>query len=270
MARRTRTHYVEVGDNGIPIILVHGGGVGISCDFYFDSILDILGERFWTIALDSVGGYGETDPSAPVPEGLQSRVDHLADFIDALCLDQVYLAGNSQGAWVAAKYTRDHPDIVRKLFLLASGTIANAMDIEGTSGGREPLDGSAAAMRKRLSGLIHDRALITDAMVQRSLDTAARPGMAEAQKAFAEGMKHLRDPRLALKYEMHSWLPRLQTPTTFVWGENDESALPAWGHALEKMLPAIPFHWVPKAGHRLWVDQPEMVSRRMLDFFSPA
>jgi pimeloyl-ACP methyl ester carboxylesterase len=248
-------------------VLVHGGGVGISCDFYFDSILDTLGEQYWTLALDSVGGYGDTDPHAPVPEGLQSRVDHLADFLDALCLDEVYLAGNSQGAWVAAKYTRDHPERVRKLFLMASGTIASAMNVEGSGGGREPLDGSAEAMRKRLSGIIHNKANITDDMVQRSLEIAARPGMAEAQVAFAEGMKRLRSPRYALKFEMTDWLPRLATPTTLIWGENDASALPEWGRALEKMLPNIPFAWIPGAGHRIWVDQPDAVVSAILAFF---
>jgi len=271
MAGHTRTHWTETGTNGIPIVLVHGGGTGISGGDYFESILGPLGERYWTIALDSVGGYGDTDPRVSANEGLQSRVDHLADFIAARSLDEVYLAGNSQGAWVAAKYTRDHPDQVRKLFLMASGTIAGAMGIEEAGTGREPLDGTAEAMRRRLSGLIYDQTRITDAMVHRALDLAAQPGVAEAQATLARGQKKLRtDPRFRLKYEMKDWLPRLPTPSMMAWGENDASALPTWGHTLEKLLPNIRFRWVPRAGHRMWVDQPQMVTELMFELFREA
>src|SRR5678815_1545305 len=47
MAGHVRTRWRGVGDGDVPVVLVHGGGVGISCDFYFESILPHLGQRFW-------------------------------------------------------------------------------------------------------------------------------------------------------------------------------------------------------------------------------
>ena len=50
-------------------------------------LLERLGGDARCLAPDSVGGFGYTDPYAPVPYGLMSRVQHLADFMDALCDD---------------------------------------------------------------------------------------------------------------------------------------------------------------------------------------
>src|SRR2546425_11991533 len=104
MAGRILTHYVEVGDNGPAVVLCHGGGAGSSGEAGFGRVMPALAEHFQVYAVDSVGGYGWTDPYYPASEGVQSRVDQLEAFIDTLCLDKVHLSGNSQGSWVIAKY----------------------------------------------------------------------------------------------------------------------------------------------------------------------
>ena len=84
MAGGIRTHYSEVGDNGPLIIALHGGGAGSSGAAGAGPLMQALPDEFRVVALDGVGGYGLTDPAAPSPYGLQSRVDHLEDFVDAL------------------------------------------------------------------------------------------------------------------------------------------------------------------------------------------
>ena len=271
-AGRIRTHYSEAGDNGPPVVLCHGGGAGSSGEAGFGKIMPALGTKFQVYAIDSVGGYGDTDPYFPCTEGIQNRVDQLEAFIDTLCLDHVCLAGNSQGAWVVAKYTLEHPDRVRKLFLIASATITSAMGIKSpeTEGMRalRAYDGSRESMRRMLEALIYDKSQITDELVELRNASANRPGAAQARKIFQEGTQRLtRDPNLWLKYEMQHTLPRLTLPAMFVWGEEDRFAPVELGRALEKLLPNIPFRYIPKAGHQVQNDQPEIVSQFMLDFF---
>ena len=43
---------------------------------------------------------------------------------------------------------------------------------------------------------------------------------------------------------------------------------PTLGRQLEKVLPRIPFHYVPNAGHQAQNDQPAVVSKLMLDFLT--
>ena len=272
MAGRVKTHYSEIGDNGPPLVLLHGGGAGSSGEAGFGKIMPSLSPHLQVYAIDSVGGFGKTDTYAPVPYGVQSREDHLEDFIDALCLDELYLGGNSQGAWVAAKYALQHPDRVRKLCLVASGNIAAAMGVPRmeTEGQRilRAYDGTHEAMRRLLEVIVADKSVITEELVEARQASANRPGAAEARKALAQNsQRFISDPGLSMNFDMSSTLPKLPIPTIFIWGEEDAFAPPELGHALEKLLPNVRFHWVPKAGHQVQNDQPEAVSKIMIDFF---
>src|SRR4051794_22176204 len=100
-----RTRYVEAGD-GEPVVLVHGGGPGAAGEFGWPNTIPALAERFRVIALD-VLGFGLTDKPADLAYSHQDQVDHLAGFIDTLCLAPVKLVGNSMGAYNAVKCTLD-------------------------------------------------------------------------------------------------------------------------------------------------------------------
>jgi pimeloyl-ACP methyl ester carboxylesterase len=273
MAGRIRTHYTEAGDNGPIVVLCHGGGPGSSGEAGFLRVLPLLAEKFQVYALDGVGGYGDTDPYWPADEGTQSRVDQVEAFIDALCLNDVCIAGNSQGAWVAAKYAIQHPERVKKLFMVASLTISGAMGIptpvtEGMKALRS-YDGSKESMRRVMEALVYDRSVITDELIETRQAAADRPGAPQAREIFEKGQRRLsQDPKLRVKYDMRHTLPELQIPTMFAWGEDDTFAPASIGRELEKLLPNTPFHFIPKAGHQVQTDQPEALAKLMIQHFS--
>ena len=273
MAGRVRTHYSEAGQDGPPVVLLHGGGAGSSGEAGFGRIMPRLGKEYAVYAIDSVGGFGDTDPAYPATYGVQSRVEQLEDFVDALCLDRFCVGGNSQGAWVAARYAILHPDRVKKLILVASSTIASAMGIRGemTEGMRalQVYDGTRLAMVRVLEALIWDKSQITDELIDRRQAAATRPGAPEARKIFTEGTSRFQnDPNFRLSFEMKHTLPNLNIPTIFIWGEQDNFAPATLGRQLEKVLPNVPFHFVERAGHQAQNDQPDVVSRIMLDFLN--
>ena len=272
MAGRIRTHYSEAGCNGPAVVFCHGGGPGSSGEAGFGRIMPALATRFQVYAIDSIGGFGETDPYALASEGVQSRVYELELFIDALGFEQVFLSGNSQGAWVAAKYALEHPDRVSKLALIASSTIAQAMGIKTpvTEGMRaiRAYDGSPDSMRRFLQTIVYNQSLITDNLVSLRNETANRPGASEARRIFQEGTQRLNsDPNLRLNFEMIHNLPRLTIPMIFIWGEDDRFAPMEIGKELERLLPSVRFHYIAQAGHQVQNDQPEVVSKLMLEFF---
>jgi len=271
MAGRIRTRYSECGNNGPAVVLCHGGGPGSSGEAGFGQLMPTLAARFQVYALDSVGGFGETDPYYPASEGVQSRVDQLEAFMDTLCIEKAVVGGNSQGAWVAAKYALEHPDRVDKLVLIASNTIAGAMGMEipMTEGMRaiRAYNGTTESMRAFLQTIVWNKDLITDDLVKLRNDCANRPGAEEARKIFQEGQQRLtKDPNLRLKYDMRDSLPRLTIPTICIWGEDDGFAPVELGRQLEKMLPKVKFYYVAKAGHQVQNDQPQLVSKLIMDF----
>ena len=273
MAGNVKTHYTESGDDGPVIVGLHGGGSGSSGESGMGPLMPGLGEEFRYIAPDSVGGYGLTDVNAPVPYGVHSRVEHLEDFVDALCLDRFSIMGNSQGAWVAAKYAMLHPDRIEKMILVASGTIVNAMGIS-----RPPTPGMAALaaydgtrekMEDLLKAIVYRHEKITDALVDRRNAAATRPGALEKFKEFgANTRKFQREEPLNVNFDMKESLPTLtkSIPTIFIWGENDEFAPPDAGREIEPLLPDVKFHWIPQAGHQAQTDQPEIVTEIIREF----
>jgi pimeloyl-ACP methyl ester carboxylesterase len=271
VAGGVRTRYAEAGGDGPPIVLCHGAGPGASGEAGFSRVMPFLGGAFHVYAPDSVGGFGATDPQAPTPNGLLDRVTHLETFIETLGLENVTVGGNSQGAWVAAAYALRHPERVRKMLLIGSNTIANAMGIstpegEGTRAIAE-YDGTPAAMRRFMCAVLYNKELVTDELVALRLSAANAPGMAEARKRFAAGTKAFRaDPVLGREFDMRESLPKLGVPALFLWGAEDDYAPVTVAKALEAMLPKIPFVFVPQAAHQAQTDQPEFVAGQMIQF----
>jgi len=273
LANGVRTHYVQCGDAGPAVVLCHGAGPGGSGNAGFRMMIPALAEHFQVYAPDQLS-FGQTDarPHAWPVKGYQSLVDHVADFIDALCLDEVLLAGNSQGAYVAVKYALDHPERVKKLFLIGSGTISSAMGTPmppspGT-GALATFDGSAQGMRRFLETVVLDKSTITDALIAERLANVNRPGVAEARKAFATARAQMeKDPNLFQRFDLRGRLPQMTIPTRFIWGKLDTYAPPELGKKLEALLPNIPFTYIDNAGHQCQTDQPALVNRMVAEFF---
>jgi pimeloyl-ACP methyl ester carboxylesterase len=274
MANGVRTHYWESGNGGPTVVALHGGGAGSSGMAGMGPLLERLGGDARCIAPDSMGGFGLTDPYAPVPYGLMSRVQHLADFMDALCLDKVSLIGNSQGAWAAAQYAIRHPDRVEKIVLISSLTIANSLNIpQRPTDALKALndyDGTREGMRRILQALIIDPKRITDKLIDDRQAAATRPGALEAFKAFGRGTAALRqNPLFALQNDMTRSLPVMvkTIPTIFIWGDSDTFALPETGKKISEFVPEAKFHWVPGAGHQVQTDKPDEATAIIREFF---
>lgn len=266
MVNGIKTHYTESGGDGPVIVGMHGGGHGSSGEAGLGRLFELLGDRYRVIGLDSIGAYGQTDP-VPLRYGLQSRVDHAAAFVDALCLDRFTIMGNSQGAWAAARYAITHPDRVSNVVLLSSLTIGAALGIPlpQTEGMKllQSYDGTREAMMRLMKGLCARPEVITDDLVDLRQAAATRPGAMEAFTASEKSIAAVRsNPVLFADFDMHVTLPALAKliPTVFIWGESDIFAPPELGRKLAGMLPDIKFHWLQNAGHQAQTDQPEAVA----------
>jgi pimeloyl-ACP methyl ester carboxylesterase len=208
---------------------------------------------------------------------LQSRVDHVAGFVDALCLDRFSMLGNSQGAWCIAKYAMMRPDRVENLIMLGTGSVAAAMGLkQPPSEGlklMEGYDGTREGMRRLLEGLVYDKSKITDELLTIRQNAASRPGAAEAFGAMGKMNRVLQnDPRYRAMFDMTTSLPAITKviPSIMIWGENDIFAMPETGRKLEPMLPDVRFHWVERAGHQVQTDRPDVVADIVRTFLTNA
>jgi pimeloyl-ACP methyl ester carboxylesterase len=266
IANGVRTHYTEAGDDGPVIVALHGGGAGSSGGAGMGGLLQVLGKNYRVIAIDGVGGFGLTDTSAPTPHGTQSRVDQLVDVVDALGLDRFIIIGNSQGAWVAAKYAILHPDRVTKMLLVASATITAAMGIpEVITPAFKALAGydyTREGMRALMQALVVNHSKLTEELLESRFASSTRPGASEALARFVAGHKYLQSEIMRPNFDMRTSLPLITKyiPTAFAWGEQDAFAPATIGRQLEPLLPDVKFHFIDGAGHQVQTDQPERLA----------
>jgi pimeloyl-ACP methyl ester carboxylesterase len=270
---RHRTHYVQAGQ-GETVVLVHGAGPGASGWSGWRQTIPALAKRYNVIAIDTLG-FGYTDKPTDIVYADQVSVDHLGAFFDVLCLGRVHLIGNSRGAYIAAKYTLDHPDRVKSLVMVSSGSVAAAMGLERNeqqSGGRNKLasfDGTAEAMRGWMEVIVTDHSKITEELIAERLAVSNLPGAAYAQKSQREYRKTIKsDPNEFQRFDLRHRLPHLTIPQMMVWGAKDAFAPPTFAGELEKMLPNVAFRVLENSGHQAQNDESDRFNEMVLAFLA--
>ena len=110
-------HWVQWGEQGQPIVCIHGLTANA---FFFQSLADELATDYQVFAYD-LRGRGDSDK----PEDGYSIPIHAADLaalIDELGLECPIIIGHSLGALIALYFAAHHPDKLSKLVLLDAGT----------------------------------------------------------------------------------------------------------------------------------------------------
>lgn len=105
-------HYIEKGQNGPPLILLHGNGEDGA---YFSGQMDAFAERYHVYAPDT-RGHGRT-PRGTAPFTIRQFAADLLGFMDRLGIERAHILGFSDGANIAMIFALAHPERVDKLIL---------------------------------------------------------------------------------------------------------------------------------------------------------
>ena len=105
-------HYIEKGQSGPPLILLHGNGEDCA---YFSGQMDAFAQRFRVYAPDT-RGHGRT-PRGTAPFTIRQFAEDLLGFMDRLGLEKAHILGFSDGANVAMIFAMTHPERVDRLIL---------------------------------------------------------------------------------------------------------------------------------------------------------
>src|ERR1700745_231752 len=117
-------HYEEAGTGqGLPVVMLHGGGPGASGLSNFRRNLPVFAERFRTLVVDPPG-YGKSDKPPVQGHVFAFAADALAVLLDELGIDRVHLVGNSLGGGTAVRFALNFPDRVGRLVLMGPGGLS--------------------------------------------------------------------------------------------------------------------------------------------------
>jgi pimeloyl-ACP methyl ester carboxylesterase len=143
----------------------------------------------------------------------------LAQFLDQLHIDSMYLAGNSLGGNIAWNFASEHPDKVKKLLLLdAAGYPSDEPDPWIFGLARTPVLNLIVSyltprfiIKNNLEQVYFDDSKITDSLVTRYHRMSLRAGN---RQAFID--------RAKTPFVDHTAkLEQLDMPTLILWGDHD-------------------------------------------------
>jgi pimeloyl-ACP methyl ester carboxylesterase len=115
-----RTFVLECGfTEQPPLLLLHGS---CSNSAFWAAELAVLSEKYHVYAVDLLGEAGNSDENRYDPT-TDAYALWLKEVLDKLLISQVFLMGNSYGAWMALKFATAFPECVTKLILISASGI---------------------------------------------------------------------------------------------------------------------------------------------------
>ncbi len=267
-------HLLQVGERKV-WVLQHGTGDPL---LYLHGFADVHGvtegwlpfheqlSRRQHLIAPAHPGCAHTDENNDI-EVIDDVVFHYLEVIDALGLQRFDLVGACVGGWIAAELAVRHPEKIRKLVLLgATGLFVKGALIGDLFMMAQPERGySYRGLRHMLfSASDHPKAL----------------------ELFPDGMGNLEDelrryqmlrfgsrigfrPPYFYDYPLRSRLYRISSPTMIIWGEQDHMVPSVHGEIYARFVPtAHALQIIPKAGHAVHIEQPELVASMVAGFIA--
>ena len=266
--------HVLLAGTGDPVVVVHGGnGTAVM----MEPLLGSLASEHAVFAPDRPGcGLSDRFDYAGV-DIRRHAVRWLTSLFDALGLQRAALVANSMGGYWSLCFALEHPERVSRLALVgepagSAEKVAFPFRVLAMPGFNRllfatRLKPSPGSVRATYSGrLVHDVGRVGDVHLQAALAGARIPGAQLAWRTIVERAAAPWIRRSPLTHALRPELPGLRVPTLFVWGADDRLGPPSLGEQMAEMIPDGHVVTVADAGHLVWLDQPELVSKTVLDF----
>lgn len=271
LANGARAHYTTAGDKGPAIVLLHGGIAGSSGLAGWRFMIPFLAEHGYRVYAPDRPGFGLADTRREYwpTRAFMSWADFVKDFADALCLDQFFLSGNSNGAQTAAYFAINHPERVIRMPLIATGGFSQNMGIDRSKlkpGVRiPPFDGTEESMQELMHSIIYRKEAVSkDLLAMRTMAANAQKESLEAAQKFSR--EHASDPQYEQQMNLKGRLDKLTIPIIYVFGNQDTFAVTENAYLQEEALPNFQFFYLDECGHQAQTDQPDLVNQIFLEF----
>jgi esterase len=257
-----RFHYLDWGGSGHPILFLHGGGLNAHT---WDIVALTLRDRYRCIALDQ-RGHGDSEWSPSIDYGVETQVQDVEGFVDALKLDHPVLVGQSMGGLNSMAYAVRRSARMKGLVVVDVGPEINAGGVQRIrefASTPELASPDAFLERAVQFNPLRDPAVLRRSLFYnlRQLPSGKWALKHDQRRASEEAARISTAQREALAAEV----PRISCPTLIVRGALSEVLTDAAAERFARSLASARWVRVENAGHNVQGDNP----RGLLDAMRP-
>jgi pimeloyl-ACP methyl ester carboxylesterase len=258
-----RWSFMEAGSPTAPtIVMMHGLG-GSSVDWRYQ--LNELSDTYHVIAWNAPG-YMLSDGLKAEKPSRKDYADALADFLDALKLDKVYLVGNSFGTAVAQCFAYYYPERVIKMVFLGSIAGNNMppaiIEQQWKIRKAQVADGGYSFANKRVEALLAPNP-------SPELVELVRNGMRGVHpKEFLRTFNFMTNILASNEFLPTIVANKVTMPVLLISGTADViTPIALHAEPLHKALPNNKLEILKGVGHLPHLEAPKQVNRMIRDFF---
>lgn len=248
---------VDHAGEGELLVLMHG--IGGNRTNWTEQV-EAFSKHFHTVSWDA-RGYGDSDDYEG-PLDFADFARDLAGVLDHFGAEKAHLCGLSMGGRIAQDFYRQSPERVKTLTLVA--TFAGFRNFSSeerqrfinlrkkplVEEGKEPKD-IAPVVAKTLIG-----PSASQDKFQRLVQSMER----------LHKESYVKTIEASTLYDKALELETVKVPTCLVFGEHDSLTTPETGKAMADRIAGSEFHVVPRSGHLINIEEPEIFNRIVMDF----
>lgn len=276
-----QTSYHRAG-SGEPIVFIYGGNFGSANSASNAHAWNLnfvpLADQFDVIAYDKIGQGFTGNPLRDEDYTMAAVVRHAADFIATQNLPPVHLVGHSRGGFAAVRLALEHPQLVRTVTIVSSGTLSPRVSTNDVALSKCPHPSfTRESARWIYEGYCHNKKAVTDDWMEKVFEVLSLPKYRDSCKKIIDEQLGARQflPELARqKRETLQWLRegRLQRPTQIIFGRNDPTVAVEGAFDIFDMVSThqrkTEVHIVNHAGHFSYREHPERFNALVAGFIA--
>ena len=227
------------------IILLHGLMGGLS---NFKDVIDFFSSKNYKVVIPELPIY-----TLPLKEtSVTVFSDFLEDFVKFKKFNNPILLGNSLGGHIGLIFSNKNPNLVKSLVLTGSSGL-----YENSMGESYPKRENYEYIKRKTEEVFYNPKVATKEIVDEVFETVNNRDKLVRTLSIAKS---------AIRHNMSSDLPNIETPTLLIWGENDLVTPPEVAVEFNSLLPNSDLIWIKKCGHAPMMEHPNEFNRILFNW----